>query len=61
MRRCDADVPWGCTSNPQAVLKPGGTTVEVRDVLQRSLKYETLDLEPPKDYVFTEDDETRLL
>jgi len=29
--------------------------------LQRSLKYETLDLEPPKDYVFTEDDETRLL
>jgi hypothetical protein len=38
---------------------PVGTNV--RDIVQRSLKYESLDLAPPRDYIYIEDEEERKL
>src|SRR6185437_12173016 len=58
-----ATTPTPKTSTP-TVIKPAPTTAsdaEARDAVQRSLKFESLDLSPARDYIYIEDQVTRTL
>ncbi len=58
-----AVTPTPKTSTP-TVIKTAPTTAsdaEARDALQRSLKFESLDLSPARDYIYIEDQVTRTL
>ncbi len=49
---------------PEAPVPPPSlptATPDVRDIVQRSLKYESLDLAPPRNYIYIEDEEEKRL
>jgi hypothetical protein len=53
--------PAPATSKTPAAPTSVPAASDVRDIIQRSLKYESLDLAPPRDYIYIEDEEEKML